>query len=116
MQFPSKKSPRQKLIGYVRLTLPLIEQEFKSGIPMTEIHAAIVRDAGFGCSYNSYANTLSKARKAVAQEIATSATGEVSRAAQGAPQQVESDRGGRSFKWNPPDGNASLDAIFKKST
>ena len=82
MTFPLKKT-KQKFSRYVCIVLPLIDQEFAIGIPLTEIHAQLNRESGFGNSFGTFANALAKARKEKRELIAsTSLTPFASPAAQ----------------------------------
>ena len=63
MTFPSKINPKQKLRGYLRQSLHLIEQEAELGIPMTVIHKQINQEAQFVHGYDYFAHALSLVRK-----------------------------------------------------
>lgn len=62
MTFPRKKN-KQKFHGYVTQVLHLIEQQYATGIPMTEIHLELCKEAGFTTSYSYFSNVLSVVRK-----------------------------------------------------
>lgn len=62
MTFPRKK-PHQRIKGYVLSVFDLIEQEHASGIPMTEIHKNLCREAGYESAYSTFANARAAVKK-----------------------------------------------------
>lgn len=65
MIFPSKINPKQKLRGYLRQSLHLIELEVSLGMPMTVIHERLNHDAGFTHGYDYFSHQLNLVRKEV---------------------------------------------------
>lgn len=55
--------PHQKFSRYVYWALPLIDEAFAIGIPLTAIHEQLNRESGYSSSFGTFANALSKARK-----------------------------------------------------